>query len=103
MKKIVSSSLAAVALLLATLAPAEAQRPVELPGRVLWIAGQKLMLLVDGGTSVPVDLRNVPLDQYRGLSQMTGVTVRGTVSPDNTKSDATSIRVDDRWMYQQSP
>ena len=103
MTKIARVSLAALALLLAALAPAEAQRPVELPGRVLWIAGQKLMLLVEGGTSVPIDLKDVPLDQYRGLSQMTGVVVRGTVSADGTKINATSIRVDNLWMYQQSP
>ena len=57
---------------------------VRLTGWVQWIAGEKLMLVLDNGSGVvPVDLARVPLDEYRTLSQRDQVMVTGVVSEDN--------------------
>ena len=100
------SRLAFAAALLVTLAvsawPAAAQRQVRLDGLVQWIAGDKLMLITDSGPSVAVELRQVPQDQYQGLTQRDRVIVYGTVSPDNRKIYATAV-VRDRSYDSQSP
>jgi hypothetical protein len=70
---------------------ASAQTYVELDGRVQWIAGQKLMLLRNGGGGVDVDITQVPLDQYRMLSQGDPVVVVGTVSRDNRRVFASAV------------
>jgi hypothetical protein len=64
---------------------------VELDGRVQWIAGQKLMLLLNGGGGVDVDITRVPLDQYRMLTQGDPVVVVGTVSRDNRRVFASAV------------
>jgi hypothetical protein len=78
---------AVTAWLLLTLAGghAEAQpRYVRLTGWVQWIAGQKLMLVLDnGGGVVPVDLSSVPIDNYGTLSERDQIAVTGVVSQDN--------------------
>jgi hypothetical protein len=70
---------------------AAGQTYVELDGRVQWIAGQKLMLLRNGGGGVDVDITQVPLDQYRMLSQGDPVVVVGTVSRDNRRVFASAV------------
>ena len=66
-----------------TFAPALAQaRPVQLTGWVQWIAANKLMLVLDSGLGVPVDLTRVPLDQYQTLAQRDQIAVMGVVSDD---------------------
>ena len=78
--------------------PAEAQqRIVQLEGRVQWIAGQKLFLLPDMGRGVDIDISEVPLDEYRTLSQGDWVIVGGVVSSDNRKVYGTWVRRDARW------
>lgn len=65
-------------------APALAQaRQVQLTGWVQWIAANKLMLVLDSGLGVPVDLTRVPLDQYQTLSQRDQIVVIGVASDDN--------------------
>jgi len=65
-------------------APALAQaRQVQLTGWVQWIAANKLMLVLDSGLGVPVDLTRVPLDQYQTLSQRDQIGVIGVASDDN--------------------
>jgi hypothetical protein len=76
---------------------AAGQSYVELDGRVQWIAGQKLMLLRNGGGSVDVDITQVPLDQYRLLSQGDPVVVVGTVSRDNRRVFASAVMRGNRW------
>ena len=87
--------------LLAAIGPTAAQsgRYVQLAGQVQWIAGQKLMLLTDGG-GVDVDIARVPLDQYRTLTQGDRVIVGGVVSPDNRRVFANVVARDNRWDYQ---
>ena len=77
--------------------PAAGQTHVELEGRVQWIAGQKLMLLLNGGRGVDVDITQVPLDQYRMLSQGDPVVVVGTVSRDNRRVFASAVMRGNRW------
>ncbi len=87
--------------LVAALTPAAAQgRFVQLDGQVQWIAGQKLMLLLTSGGGVDVDIARVPLDQYRTLTQGDPVVVIGTVSQDNRKVYATSVRRGSLWNDQ---
>jgi hypothetical protein len=77
---------------------------VRLTGWVQWIAGEKLMLVLDDRSGiVPVDLARVPLDEYRTLSQRDQVVVTGVVSEDNRGVFGTSIvRVPD-WEVWQGP
>src|SRR5262249_28534965 len=99
-KAIAGWSLAAVVVLalLATASPAEAQkRFVTLEGRVQWIAGQKLMLQPDLGTAINIDLVQVPMDEYRTLTEGDRVLVGGFVAPDNRKVYGTWVRRDTRW------
>src|SRR5678816_3360678 len=70
---------------------AAGQTYVELDGRVQWIAGQKLMLLLNGGGGVDVDITQVPLDQYRMLTQGDPVVVVGTTSRDNRRVFASAV------------
>ena len=86
-------------------APALAQpHYIRLTGWVQWIAGEKLMLVLDDGSGiVPVDLARVPLDEYGTLSQRDQVMVTGVVSEDNRGVFGASItRIPDWgfWEYQ---
>jgi hypothetical protein len=74
-------------------APALAQpHYVRLRGWVQWIAGEKLMLVLDDGSGgVPVDLTRVRLDEYRTLTQRDEIEVTGLVSEDNRGVFGTSI------------
>ena len=73
-------------------------RYVRLTGWVQWIAGEKLMLVLDDDSgSVPVDLRRVPLDEYRTLTQRDQVIVTGVVSEDNRGIAGTSVRRMPDW------
>ena len=76
-------------------APAAMAQPryVRLTGWVQWIAGEKLMLVLNNESgSVPVDLTRVPLDEYRTLAQRDQVIVIGVVSEDNRGIAGTSVR-----------
>jgi hypothetical protein len=79
-------------ILVGALAPTGAQgRYVRLDGWVQWIAADKMVLVLDGGPSVAIDITQIPLDQYRTLRQRDRVTVTGVVSDDNRRVNATSI------------
>jgi hypothetical protein len=67
------------------------QKSVRLDGRVQWIAGQTLMLMLDGGGSVNVDLSGVPLDAYTQLRERDRVLVEGVLAADNRQVIATAI------------
>jgi len=76
-----------------TVVPATAQgEPVQLVGRVQWFSGDKMMLIPDnGGLPIQVDITQVPLDNYRTLTEGDWVVVSGVVSPDGRTVIATSI------------
>jgi cold shock CspA family protein len=80
--------------LFAAVAPGAAQdNVVRVQGRVQWIAGEKMMVIPDDGAlPIEVDIKQVPLDDYRTLTQGDPVIVSGVVSPDNRKLIATSIQ-----------
>jgi hypothetical protein len=66
---------------------------VRVQGRVQWIAGDKMMLIPDDG-AVPfeVDIKQVPLENYRTLTQGDVVVVSGALSRDGRSLIATSVR-----------
>jgi hypothetical protein len=69
------------ALLAAALAPAGAQaRPVRFEGTVQWVAGQSMLVALDNGLSVNVDLVRVPQGQYLVLGRGERVLVSGTIA-----------------------
>ena len=80
--------------LVAAVAPGAAQGQfVRLQGRVQWIAGEKMMLIPDtGAPPIEVDIKQVPLDDYRTLTEGDPVVVSGVVSPDGRKVIATSVQ-----------
>jgi hypothetical protein len=79
-------------LVLGVSAPGETQqRQVQMNGRVQWIAGQTLMLMLDGGGSVNVDLSGVPLDDYTKLRERDRVVVHGVLADDNRQVVATAV------------
>ena len=67
------------------------QRQVQMNGRVQWIAGQTMMLMLDGGGSVNVDLSGVPLDDYTKLRERDRVVVHGVLADDNRQVIATAV------------
>ena len=80
--------------LFGAVAPGAAQdKVVRLQGRVQWIAGEKMMLIPDnGGLPIEIDIKQVPQDDYRTLTEGDPVAVSGVVSPDGRKLIATSIQ-----------
>ncbi|HYS16100.1 MAG TPA: hypothetical protein VET45_04175 [Candidatus Binatia bacterium] len=89
-----------VAILLAGLEPAGAQdRARRFDGRVQWVAGQVMVVQLDNGLSVSVDLLRVPQDQYAALVQGERVLVIGLVTDSSRRVTATRVVRGD----QQSP
>src|SRR2546422_5243364 len=81
-----------IAALFATVSVAAAQDlPVQVGGRVTWIAGQVLVIAPDGNPSVNVDISQVPQDQRAALREGDRVVVTGTVNNERTRVVATSV------------
>jgi hypothetical protein len=81
-----------VLLLLGTLAPAGAQEQVvRLDGRVQWVASQTMVVSLDTGGSINVDLVRVPQDQYAALSPNERVTVIGVITDRSRRVIGTSV------------
>ena len=80
--------------LFAAVAPGAAQeRVVRLQGRVQWIAGEKMMLIPDGGAPpVEIDIKQVPQDNHQALKEGDPVVVSGVVSRDGRRLIATSVQ-----------
>lgn len=57
-----------------------ADRPVRFDGRVQWIAGQVMVVQLDTGRSVGVDLVRVPQDEYALLTPNERIVVIGVVT-----------------------
>jgi hypothetical protein len=81
--------LLAVSLLAVLVSPiaASAQQRVRFHGYVQWIAGSKMVLATDDGFSVTVDLAEVDLSAYRGLTGGDGVTVVAVVRRPTRRDD----------------
>ena len=65
--------------------------PVHFRARVLWIAGDTLMVATDDGQSVNVNFTRVPQDQYQRLRINDRVVVTGAVPTEQDRVEATSI------------
>ncbi len=65
--------------------------PVHFRARVLWIAGETLVVATDDGQSVNVNLTRVPQDQYQRLGINDRVVVTGTIPTEQDRVVATSI------------
>jgi len=67
------------------------ERPVQIEGRVQWVAGQTAMLHLDGGTSIRVDLAGVGQDAYAVLKPHERIVVAGVLSGDGRRVVASEI------------
>ena len=87
------AALMALALLsvLSVTAGAADDPPVRVQGRVLWIAGETLMVATDDSQSVNVDLTHVPQDEYQRLGSNDRVVVTGIIPTEPNRVVATSI------------
>lgn len=65
--------------------------PVQFQARVLWIAGQTLMVATDDDRSIAVDLTHVAQDQYQRLGSNDRVVVTGTIPTERNRVVAASI------------
>jgi len=76
---------------------------VLVEGRVLWIAGQTMVLDASGSPSVRIDLSEIPQSDYQGLTGGDPVVVSGVLSADRRQVRWTSIRRSVFSTYGQSP
>jgi hypothetical protein len=77
---------------LAAIGPVPAQgQEVRLDGRVQWIAGQLMVVQLDSGGSVSVDLKGVPQDQYLVLRRGDRVVIGGALTDLSPRFMATSV------------
>jgi len=83
-------ALALLSVLSATASAAD-DTPVRFQGRVLWIAGETLMVATDDSQSINVDLTHVPQDAYQRLERYDRVVVTGTIPREQNRVEATSI------------
>ena len=67
---------------------------VQIDGRVLWIAGQTMVVAsyVAGDEPIRVDLSRASQDEYMRLATGDAVTVTGTIAEEGDRVMATSIR-----------
>ncbi len=67
---------------------------VRFDGRVLWIAGQTMVVspYASGAGPVSVDLSGASLDEYMNLTAGASVTVTGTIPVEGDRVLATSIK-----------
>jgi hypothetical protein len=79
-------------LLMVSLERADAQGwPATFDGRVQWIAGGLMVVQLDDGTSVSVDLLRVPQYQYAALVQGERILVIGVLPDGGRRVMATSV------------
>jgi hypothetical protein len=65
--------------------------PGHVAGRVMWRAGQMVVIAPDGNPSVKVDLSQVPQDQYGALREGDRVVVTGSVPNERNRVIAASV------------
>ena len=96
--------LTAVLIAIALLGSASAQsRTIRLDGWIQWISGERIMLALDSGQSITIELRDVPQDQYMGLRARDRILVVGALSADNRRVAATSVAFIEAGWADQSP
>jgi len=87
-----AAALMALALLsVLSVGASAADAPVHFQARVLWIAGQTLMVATDDDRSIAVDLTHVAQDQYQRLGSNDRVVVTGTIPTERNRVVAASI------------
>jgi len=84
-------TLVAGSLLVSPLA-AEAQRLLYYEGTIQWIAGSTMIITTDEGWSLRIDLAQVPLSDYSGLTLRDRIIVTGLLSADGNYLIGRSIR-----------
>lgn len=73
-------------------------------GQVQWIAGNRMQVLTEDGTSFAIDLTEADQESYRALRLGDWVVVDGVVSPDRRRIVAREIwRDNGRGEWSQSP
>jgi len=86
------AGLASTLLLWAVAVSTAQELPVSFQGRVQWVAGDTLVVALDGSPSINVELSVVAQDQYQGLEGGDWVLVTGTVTMERDRVVASSIR-----------
>ncbi len=90
-------------LLVSAAAPANAQEQIGyFEGRVAWVAGQSMVVTLDTGVSVDIDLRRISQTEVRAISQGDYVIVTGAIERPGRRFLAISIRRVSNW-YPQAP
>jgi hypothetical protein len=90
-------------LLLVLASPLQAQE-TRVMGQVQWIAGNRMQVLTEDGTSFAIDLTEADQDSYRALRLGDWVVVDGYISSDRRRIVAREIwRDNGRGEWSQSP
>jgi len=84
------TALALLSLLPVTASAADVDS-IQFQARVLWIAGETMVVATDNSQSVNVDLRQVSQDEYQRLERNDLVIVTGIIPAENNRVVATSI------------
>jgi hypothetical protein len=71
---------------------ADAQRLLYYEGTVQWIAGSTMIIAIDEGWSLRIDLTHVPQSEYSGLGLRDRVIVTGLLSEDGNYLIGRSIQ-----------
>jgi type 1 fimbria pilin len=72
-------------------AAAQDAMAVQVQGRVVWIAGQTLVIVPDGSPSINIDLSQVPQEQHGKLREGDRIVVTGAVTNDRSRLVAASV------------
>jgi len=103
-RRALSAVVAGAALLLAAPAGLDAQELLRVFGAVQWVAGARMQLMMDNGSSIAVDLTQTDQSSYRALGIGERVVVDGVISPDGRRFVASAIwRDNGRGGWTQSP
>jgi hypothetical protein len=84
------TALALLSLLPVTTSAADVDS-IQFQARVLWIAGETMVVATDNSQSINVDLRQVSQDEYQRLERNDLVIVTGIIPAENNRVVATSI------------
>ena len=84
------TALALLSLLPVTASAADVDS-IQFQARVLWIAGETMVVATDNSQSINVDLRRVSQDEYQRLERNDLVIVTGIIPAENNRVVATSI------------
>jgi hypothetical protein len=93
-KALAAAVVAAVCMLALRVDVATAQEGVVIQGRVLWVAGQTMVVApyASGAAPVRIDLSLTSQDEYMRLTTGDSVTVMGIIPEEGNRVMATSIR-----------